>query len=90
MGCRKKGVKKKEVDAERKKNKRADDKEKLSKAIKKYPDLKEHFDLKDVTGRPRLETEQPGLLQAIIDISTSGSAVDARRRTESTLFFIHI
>ena len=34
------------------------------------------------SGRPNLESTQPGLLETIINIATYGNAVDGRRRTE--------
>lgn len=38
--------------------------------------------MRDTTGRPRLECDQPDLLKAIADIALIGSATDDRRRTE--------
>ena len=36
-----------------------------------------------LTGRPRADDEQPGLLKAIVEIATYGCAADDKRRTET-------
>lgn len=80
-------LKKKERDAERKKKSRETQKIKIKQLCEKYPDVRKDLKFRDsVTGRPRIEVDQPDILNAIIDIATFGGAADERRRTESTYY----
>lgn len=71
-----------ERDRKRKKADRDNKKSALQQIATKYPETKDLLNIHDTTGRPRLESQQPGLMQAIIDIATHGSATDDKRRTE--------
>lgn len=57
-------------------------KEAIQKVISQYPETENILKLREAPGRPRMEEEQPGLHQAIIDISIFGSGADDRRRSE--------
>lgn len=50
--------------------------------IDTYPDLKKKLKVRDVVGRPRIETDQPLLLTTIVDLATYGSAAHERRQNE--------
>lgn len=48
----------------------------------KNPELKEALKIRDKSGRPNLEIEQPELMKAIINIAIHGSAADEKRRSD--------
>lgn len=50
--------------------------------VEEYPVLKKKLKLRDSAGKPRLEIDQPQLLQTIVDIATYGSAAHNRRQNE--------
>ena len=59
-------LKKKISDAERKKKSRKNFKLKMKNLCEKYPDMKKDLKFRDgITGRPRIEVDQPDILQAI-------------------------
>lgn len=78
-----KALKKKEQDQVRKKGQRQQEKDALQEVLLENPELKKKLKKREVTGRPRLEEDQPELLKAITDIAMYGSAADERRRSES-------
>ena len=59
-------------------------KEVIKKVSEKDEEAAEMFKTfnRKVTGRPRLEVDQPGILSTIIDIVDLNSAADDRRRSE--------
>ena len=74
-------------DAIRKKKSRFTQKRKLTEICTKYPDLNKKLKFRDnVSGRPRIETDQPEILQALINIAAFGGATDDRRRSECNFF----
>lgn len=75
-----------ERDRKRKKLERDRRNQALQKITEKFPETKSLLQLKETVGRPRIETEQPGLLQAIVDIASYGSSTDERRRSEMLNF----
>ena len=84
LGEKKNLLKKRKNDANSQKNKRAKFKEviqKISEKDEEAADMLKTFNRK-VTGRPRLEVDQPGILSTIIDIVDLNSAADDRRRSE--------
>ena len=81
---KKKLLKKRKNDADSQKNKRAKLKDVIQKVSEKDEETAEMFKTfnRKVTGRPRLEVDQPGILSTIIDIVDLNSAADDRRRSE--------
>lgn len=75
-------LKRKRQSAERQKQFRRQKKTKLEAAVEENPALAAILKVKSKSGRPRLENEQPGLLETIIDLAVFGSGADDRRRTE--------
>ena len=73
-----------EQDACAKKVKRARLKDTIQKASEKDEEIGEMFRSfnRKVTGRPKIEIDQPGLIATIVDIVTGNSAAEARRRCE--------
>jgi hypothetical protein len=61
---------------------RQNQKEKVAKAIEKYPGLEPHLKKREAPGRPRLEVDQPDLLKDILEIATVGAACSDRRRED--------
>jgi hypothetical protein len=73
-----------EQDACAKKAKRAKLKDTIKKVSQKDEEIGEMFKSfnRKVTGRPKIEIDQPGLIATIVDIVTGNSAAEARRRFE--------
>ena len=76
-------LKQKVKDQTRKKKERDDRKQALQSLQQRIPEVKSLLRLNDTTGRPHIETMQPGLLEAIVDIVSHGAAADDRRQTET-------
>ena len=73
-----------EQDACAKRAKRAklkDTIQKVSEQDEKIGEMFKSFN-KKVTGRPKIEIDQPGLIATILDIITGNSAAEAKRRCE--------
>ncbi|KAL5505648.1 hypothetical protein EMCRGX_G007114 [Ephydatia muelleri] len=74
----------KELDAKRQRKKRLKFKQQLQKVVEMVPEVAaiigSHND--KTPGRPRLEAQQPELLEAIVQIAFYGSAAHDRRRDE--------
>ena len=47
-----------------------------------FPDLKKRLKMSDNQGRPRLEENHEGILEAILELATHGCAADERRSTD--------
>ncbi|XP_037030801.1 uncharacterized protein LOC119070532 [Bradysia coprophila] len=69
-------------DMFRKRKSRHNFKAKLSKICDSNPDVKKALKIRNSTGRPRLEVEQPELLKTIIAIAIHGSASHDKRRED--------
>ena len=84
LGEKEKLLKKRKNDANSQKNKRAKLKDVIQKVSEKDEEAAEMFKTfnRKVTGRPRLEVDQPGILSTIVDIVDLNSAADDRRRSE--------
>ena len=54
---------------------------KLANICDKIPEAAAMLTIKSTPGRPRLEMDQPDLLQSIINIATVGGGADDRRRS---------
>lgn len=61
---------------------RSEKKRILNEVLAENPELRKKIKIREVLGRPRIEDEQPQLLQAIINIAMHGSASHQRRRSE--------
>ncbi|CAF5063316.1 unnamed protein product, partial [Rotaria sp. Silwood1] len=72
-------------DQRRKRKKRSDFKAVIHQIVDKHPDVADTLKrFKRIDRfRPKLEVDQPALLQTIIDITLSSAAADDRRQTES-------
>ena len=71
-------------DQQRKRTKRSDFKTVIHQLVDKYPDVADtlkRFKRVDPF-RPKLEVDQPALLETIIDIASSSAAADNRRQTD--------
>ncbi|KAJ6639294.1 hypothetical protein Bhyg_12037 [Pseudolycoriella hygida] len=55
----------------------------LEKAVDENPTLNKSLKVRSVMGRPRMEKEQPYLLNAIIELALQGSAAHERRQDET-------
>jgi hypothetical protein len=73
-----------EQDASAKRAKRAKLKDTIQKVSEKDEEIGKMFKSfnRKVTGRPKIEIDQPGLIATILDIVTGNSAAEARRRCE--------
>ncbi|CAF4170287.1 unnamed protein product, partial [Adineta steineri] len=72
------------LNEERKRKRRSDSKEAIHQVVDKHPDINDtlkRFKRADPF-RPRLEVDQPALLQTIIDITSPSAGTDDRRQTE--------
>ena len=74
----------KKKDAERKRVGRTKFKDKLTEISLANPEVDQQLAkfIRQEVGRPRIETDQKGLLDAIVSIASYGAAADDRRRTE--------
>lgn len=70
----------KSLQSNQRRQKRSRDK--LKKRILANPEVAAVLKKKPMIGRPRLEDDQEGLLDAIVSIATYGSGADSRRRTD--------
>lgn len=61
---------------------RKDRREKLNSIVDENPELAKTLKLRGKIGKPRIETDQPELLNAIIKIALHGSAAHEKRRSE--------
>ena len=75
-------LKGKKGDQRRAKKFRDDRKKRLAAACAKNPELKSTLKIRNEAGRPRLEDDQPLLLQAILDIAFYGSAAHEKRQSD--------
>ena len=75
-------LKRKKDDQRRSKEFRDDRKKKLAAACAKNPELKSTPIIRNEAGRPRLEDDQPPLLQAVLDIAFNGSAAHEKRQSD--------
>ena len=57
---------------------RARKKAKIEDVVEQFPGLKEQLAIRQTTGRPRLEEEQPELLRVIAEIAIQGSGAHER------------
>jgi len=76
-------LKRKQKEQSRQKAHREAKKHKLQEMCEKNPELRQELNMQVKRGRPSLETSQPSLLSAIVEIATYGCAADDRRRTEN-------
>lgn len=79
----KQSLKRKKQNVEYQKKHRENKKRALEEICHENPDIKNKLSMRESVGRPSLEQDQPLLLKTIADIAIFGSAVDARRRTET-------
>eukprot|EP00731_Ephydatia_muelleri_P018367 Em0011g407a len=75
-------LKKKRNDQKRAQKYRAKRKHVMLDLCEKNPEVKELLKLREKSGRPRLEEDQPLLLQAIVDIALHGAPAHERRQCE--------
>eukprot|EP00731_Ephydatia_muelleri_P010808 Em0005g1394a len=75
-------LKKKRDDQKRAQKYRAKRKHVMLDLCEKNPEVKELLKLREKSGRPRLEEDQPLLLQAIVDIALHGAPAHERRQCE--------
>ena len=54
----------------------------IEEAFMDNPELKEKLKMRSTPGQPRIETDQPGLMNAIVNLATHGCGADDRRRSE--------
>lgn len=78
-----KDLKTRVADQNRKKKLREDRKQVMQMIQTAHPATKSLLRIHETVGRPRIETENSGLLDAILDIAGHGAAADSRRRTET-------
>ena len=57
-------------------------KENIERVKREYPEIAAQLETKATVGRPRIESEQPGLLRDVLEIATIGSACGEKRREE--------
>ena len=57
-------------------------KENFERVRKDYPEIAAQLETKTTVGRPRIESEQPGLLRDVLEIATIGAACGEKRREE--------
>ncbi|KAJ6643029.1 hypothetical protein Bhyg_07985, partial [Pseudolycoriella hygida] len=76
-------IKRKEREMVRHRNRRLQRKRAIEKLSITNPDLKKKLNIRDAIGRPRIESDQPFLLQTIINLALKGSAAHERRRDET-------
>ena len=77
-----KKLKSMEKDVMRQRKSRSNKKRKLEEAMLEFPDLKKRLKMSDNQGRPRLEENHEGLMEAILELATHGCAADERRSTD--------
>jgi hypothetical protein len=77
-----KALKRKQDDSERQKKSRSSKRTALEAAIEKNPSLRLELKIRAQPGRPRVESEQPMLLETIINIAIHGSAAHEKRRSD--------
>lgn len=75
-------LKRKQQDVIRQKKARDVKRSKLMEVCSKNPDVANLLKVRQSSGRPRIETDQPELLKVIIKIAMFGSGADDRRRSE--------
>lgn len=75
-------LKRKVSDADRQKKQREKKKNKLEEIFERNPELKKELSVRETVGRPRLESDQSALLEAISDIAIFGGAADDKRRSD--------
>lgn len=76
-------VKKQEKEMLRHRKRRLQKKRNFDKICTENPELRKRLNVRGKTGRPRIEYDQPFLLQAIIDLALHGSAAHERRRDDT-------
>ena len=54
----------------------------IATVISKFPDAESILKVRDGPGQPKIEEDQPDLLQTIINVAIHGSGADDCRRTE--------
>ncbi|KAK3907774.1 Cytochrome b6-f complex iron-sulfur subunit [Frankliniella fusca] len=67
----------------RKRRERESKRNALQEVVASNPQLRKRLKVRERTGRPRLEDDQPLLLQTIIKIAQAHGGADARRRSEA-------
>lgn len=77
-----KKLKQKKADQERKQKSRKAFKETIQKVCETNPDIGKALKLRNKTGRPTIETDQPFFLKSIIDIALYGSRAHEKRRSD--------
>ncbi|XP_052132755.1 uncharacterized protein LOC127752143 [Frankliniella occidentalis] len=70
-------------DAQRKRREREKKRTALNEALASDPTLRKKLKIRGQTGRPRVEVDQPLLLQTIVKMAQAHGGADARRRSES-------
>lgn len=75
-------LKRKKNDSARQKKSREAKRVALEAAFQKNPSLKSQLKIRGQPGRPRIETEQPKLLETIVQIAIHGSAAYDKRRND--------
>ncbi|KAJ8687960.1 hypothetical protein QAD02_024398 [Eretmocerus hayati] len=80
----KKALRKKVRDSIRKKKSRKHQKLQLQKIKEEHPNIAQVLKFRDgVVGRPRIEVDQPGLLETILEIASLSAATDLRRQSDA-------
>jgi hypothetical protein len=77
-----KQLSKKKDDQKRSQKARVEKKRKLNALIEDNPELRASLNVRAKPGRPRLEEDQPSLLETIVDIAMHGSASHERRQSD--------
>lgn len=78
-----KRLKKQEKEMVRHRKRRLQNKTNIEKACAENPDLRRKLKVQSTIGRPRIDADQPYLLQAIIDLALQGLAAHERRRDDT-------
>lgn len=83
LAALRKEIKKHEREMVRHRKRRLQNKKNIEKACVTNPELKKSLNVRGTVGSPRIEDDQPFLLQTIVDLALHGSAAHERRRDET-------
>ena len=72
----------KQKDVIRQQKARKNRKRKMDEVMREFPEVKKKIKSSNQVGRPRIEENQEGLLEAIVELATHGCAADERRSTD--------
>ena len=77
-----KNLKTKADAADRQKKYRTKHRSSLKRVVSECPGASDILHVRPAAGQPRIETDQPGLLETICDIASFGGSADERRRSQ--------